>query len=31
VRIGPFALADAQKFCGSYNAVGGSDCLIVRH
>jgi hypothetical protein len=31
VRIGPFALADAQKFCGSYKAVGGSDCLIARH
>jgi hypothetical protein len=31
VRVGPFALADAQKICGSYKAVGGSDCLIARH
>jgi hypothetical protein len=31
VRVGPFAFADAQKICGSYKAVGGSDCLIVRH
>jgi hypothetical protein len=31
VRIGPFALADAQKICGNYKAVGGSDCLIARH
>jgi hypothetical protein len=30
VRVGPFALADAQKICGSYKAVGGSDCLIAR-
>jgi hypothetical protein len=31
VRIGPFALADAQKICGNYKAVGGNDCLIARH
>jgi hypothetical protein len=31
VRVGPFALADAQKICGSYKAGGGSDCLIARH
>jgi hypothetical protein len=31
VRIGPFALADAQKICGNYKAVGGDDCLIARH
>ena len=31
VRVGPFALADAQEICGSYKAVGGSDCLIARH
>jgi hypothetical protein len=31
VRVGPFALADAQKICGSYKADGGSDCLIARH
>jgi hypothetical protein len=30
VRVGPFALADAQKICGSYKAVGGSDCIIAR-
>jgi hypothetical protein len=31
VRVGPFALADAEKICGNYKAVGGSDCLIARH
>jgi hypothetical protein len=31
VRVGPFALADAQKICGDYKAVGGDDCLIARH
>jgi hypothetical protein len=31
VRVGPFALADAQKICGSYKAGGGSNCLIARH
>jgi hypothetical protein len=31
VRVGPFALADAQKICSSYKADGGSDCLIARH
>jgi hypothetical protein len=31
VRIGPFALADAQKICGRYKAGGGGDCLIARH
>jgi hypothetical protein len=31
VRVGPFALADAQKICGNYKADGGSDCLIARH
>ena len=30
VRVGPFALADAQKICDSYKAVGGSDCIIAR-
>jgi hypothetical protein len=24
-------LADARKICGSYKAVGGSDCLITLH
>ena len=27
VRVGPFALADAKKICGSFKAAGG-DCLI---
>jgi hypothetical protein len=31
VRVGPFAFADAQKICGNYKAVGGSDCLIAQH
>ena len=30
VRVGPFALADAQKICGSFRAAGG-DCLIAQH
>jgi SPOR domain len=30
VRVGPFALADAQKICGSYRAAGGY-CLIAQH
>ena len=30
VRVGPFALANAQKICGSFRAAGG-DCLIAQH
>jgi hypothetical protein len=30
VRVGPLALADAKRICGSYKAAGG-DCLIAQH